>query len=120
MNYKDAINELSLICHKANEKWWTDIHTGQPIQRNVGELIALCHAELSEALEGHRKDSQDEHLPHRKTLEVELADLLIRVFDLAGGLKLDVGGAFEEKMVYNQHRKDHKIEHRKAAGGKKY
>jgi len=29
------------------------------------------HSELSEALEGVRKNKQDDHLPHRKSVEVE-------------------------------------------------
>lgn len=115
-----ALNSFATVCHKANIKWWTDINTGEPIQRNVGELIALCHSELSEALEGHRKGLKDDKLPTRPMVEVELADLLIRVFDMCGGLGLDIGGAFVEKMIYNANRVDHTIEHRKSEGGKKY
>jgi NTP pyrophosphatase (non-canonical NTP hydrolase) len=116
----EAIRELSAICHTANLNWWVDLETGQRIQRNFGELIALCHAELSEALEGHRKNLPDDKLPHRSMVEVELADCLIRIFDLAGGLGLDLGGAFVEKMEYNRKRADHKIENRKLEGGKAY
>ena len=90
------------------------------IQRNVGELLCLIHSEISEALEGHRKDLMDDHLTHRKMFEVELADAIIRIFDTAEGMGLDLGGAFEEKMTYNANRQDHKIEHRRANGGKKY
>ena len=99
--------------------WYSDIETGERTPRNVGEMLALVHSEVSEALEGHRKDLMDDHLPHRKMIEVELADTLIRIFDLAGYLELDLGGAVLEKFEYNQHRADHKIENRKAAGGKK-
>ena len=62
----------------------------------------------------------DDHLTHRKMFEVELADAIIRIFDTAEGMGLDLGGAFEEKMTYNANRQDHKIEHRRANGGKKY
>lgn len=62
-------------------------------QRNVGELLALIHSELSEGLEAHRKDLNDDKLPHRKGLEVELADALIRILDMAAGLGMDIGGA---------------------------
>lgn len=100
--------------------WWTDIQTGEPIDRNVGELLCLIHSEISEAMEGHRKGLMDDKLPHRPMIEVELADAIIRIADMAGKLKLDVGGAIAEKMAFNAVRPDHKIESRRAADGKKY
>lgn len=115
-----CLNGLAEICHKANAKWWIDLHTGQIKERNVGELLMLTVSELAEAMEGHRKNLQDDKLPHRKMFEVELADTLIRIFDMAGGLGLDLGGAFVEKMLYNAERADHKKEARLAEGGKKY
>ena len=114
------LNELAARVHVANKKWWEDLETGKPITRNVGELLALCHSELSEALEGHRKSLQDDKLPHRSMFEVELADCVIRIMDIAAGMGLDLGGAFEEKMAYNSKRHDHTREGRLAAGGKKY
>lgn len=110
------------ICHGLAKRagWWTDLQTGQPKDRNPGELIALCHSELSEALEGVRKSAADSHLPHRKAVEVELADLIIRVFDMAGAWGLDLAGAMIEKLAYNAKRADHKPENRKAAGGKAF
>lgn len=100
--------------------WWTDIATGQPKKRNVGELIALCHSELSEALEGHRKSLTDEHCPNFTSLEVELADCIIRICDMAGGLRLRLAEALVAKMQYNHDRVDHTIESRKQDGGKKF
>ena len=117
---KEILNDLAKICRERNEKWWVDIKTKQSLDRNKGELIALMHSELSEALEGVRKNLQDEKLPHRKAEEVELADLLIRVFDYCGAYGLDVGGAFVEKMAYNETRKDHSHEARLAENGKKF
>lgn len=84
----------------------------------LASKLALCHSELSEALEGMRKGLMDDHLPHRPMLEVELADTIIRILDLAGFLKLDIGGAVSEKFSYNQTRADHKLSNRQAAGGK--
>lgn len=99
--------------------WWSDIITGLPKQRNVGELIALVHSELSEALEGHRKNQQDDHLPQFLSIEVELADAMIRIFDMAGGLNLRLAEAFVAKMEYNRNRPDHSLEARRKEGGKK-
>jgi hypothetical protein len=62
----------------------------------------------------------DDHLPHRPMVEVELADALIRIFDLAGGYGYDLGGAVAEKLTYNAQRADHKMSNRQATGGKKY
>jgi NTP pyrophosphatase (non-canonical NTP hydrolase) len=120
VNHVHSFNVEAARVHRANAKWWIDINTGEPITRNVGELLMLCVSELSEALEGHRKNLMDDKLPHRKMFEVELADCVIRILDIAGGLGLDLGGAYEEKIAYNAVRHDHTIEGRKAADGKKY
>lgn len=99
--------------------WWSSLD-GMPKQRNVGEMLMLCVSELSEAMEGHRKNLSDDKLPHRSMLEVELADAVIRILDMGAGLGLDVAGAIVEKMHYNAHREDHTIAHRATQNGKKY
>ena len=114
------LNELSQQVHAANINWWRDPQTGLPIQRNKGELLALIHSEISEALEGERKNLMDDKLPHRKMAEVELADALIRILDYCGGFGYDLQGAFEEKMKYNKTRSDHQHDVRKLQGGKKF
>lgn len=86
----------------------------------VAQKLCLIHSEISEAMEGHRKGLMDDKLPHRPMIEVELADALIRIGDLAGALGLDLGGAIAEKMAFNAQRPDHKPEARNAAGGKTY
>lgn len=88
--------------------------------KNVGELLCLVHSEVSEAMEGHRKLLMDDKLPHRTMLEVELADAVIRIFDMSGGLGLDVAGAIAEKLAYNATRADHKLANRRDIGGKKF
>lgn len=112
--------DLGILIHILNDKWWRDLKTGKRVGRNFGELLALVHSELSEALEGHRKNKQDDHLPHRPSAEVELADAVIRILDLGEGFGFDVWGAMVEKLWYNLHREDHKHEHRKGKHGKKY
>lgn len=128
-----AGNTLVAACHGDSFKagWWADPKTGvsyiEEVRGNtrfgkalVAEKLALVHSEVSEGLEGHRKGRMDDHLPHRPMLEVELADAVIRIADLAGALGLDLGGAIAEKRAYNQVRPDHKPDARKADGGKAY
>lgn len=122
LTLQDVTNSLSDACrlvHHCNARWWRDLQTDAPISRNVGEMLMLVVTEVAEAMEGHRKGLPDDKMPHRSMLEVELADALIRIFDLAGGLGLDLAGAFQEKMLYNLTRADHTREGRLAPGGKK-
>lgn len=111
------LNDYAAESHADNIKWWQDPHTQQPIQRNKGELLALIHSEISECLEGERKNLMDTHLPHRRMAEVELADALIRIFDYAGAFGYDLEGAYQDKRAYNAKRADHTHEQRRMAGG---
>lgn len=114
---------LRLACrkvHKLNLRWWRDPATHVPLKRNVGEMLMLVVSELSEALEGHRRNCMDDHLPERPMLEVELADAVIRIMDMAEGLGLDLAGAWRDKLEYNIRREDHTDEARQAPGGKAY
>lgn len=114
------LNELAARVHIANKKWWVDINTGLPKDRNVGELLMLAVSELAEAMEGHRKSLMDDKLPHRKMYDVEIVDCLIRLFDTAHAHGIDLDAIFEEKMAFNAVRKDHQIESRLSPNGKKY
>mgnify|MGYP003595303204 FL=1 len=118
---QSAVMTLQDYCHGQARAagWWTDLETGLDKPRNIGEALMLVTTELAEALEGHRKSLHDPHLPKRDNYTVEIADALIRLFDLAGGTCIDLPGAFEEKMQYNARRADHKIENRRLPGGKK-
>lgn len=121
---------LQLACFGTASRagWWTDLKTGEPLNSQAGEppkvqipeKLMLIVSEVAEAMEGHRKGLMDNHLPHRTMLEVELADTVIRCFDLAGGLGLSLGLAISEKLAYNASREDHKLETRRGVGGKAY
>lgn len=114
-NLKGKLNELVDHCYNQSKNaGWHD----NP--REVGTMLMLIVSEVAEAMEGDRKDLMDDHLPHRKMIEVELADAVIRIGDLAGKLGLDLGGAIDEKLAYNLNRNDHKKENRSQDGGKKY
>jgi NTP pyrophosphatase (non-canonical NTP hydrolase) len=133
----EAGRVLQLACHNASYDagWWApkfepgvqamtyrdevraDTRFGKAL---VAEKMALIHTEISEATEAHRTGAMDDKLPHRKGIEVELADAVIRIADLAGALDLDLGAAIAEKMAFNAIRPDHKPEARLAAGGKAY
>lgn len=128
-----SLQELQYGIHENNVKagWWTDLDSGLDLvqqARNgtrlgkaiVAEKLCLIHSEVSEAMEGARKNLMDDKLPHRKMIEVELADALIRILDLAGALHLDLAGAVQEKLIFNSTRPDHKIENRKEENGKSY
>jgi hypothetical protein len=133
-----AGNVLVDAAHSASVAagWWHHAETGldlkrvindpaSPIERLLAQnlvptKLCLTHSELSEGMEGYRKGLMDDKLPHRRMLEVELADAVIRIADLAGALGMDLGGAIAEKMAFNAVRPDHKAEARAAAGGKAF
>lgn len=111
--WRDAIH-ANAVAHG----WWDDG------ERNFGEIIALCHSELSEALEADRESMPmvccpcyegcegDEEADCLKCLEAhpnikpdgaafELVDCIIRILDWCGQYNIDVDKLMQLKHVYN-------------------
>lgn len=79
--------------------WWAN-------SRSVPELLALVHAEVSEALEAYRVrglESWDEN-GKPEGVAAELGDVILRILDMCGGLNLDIGRALSRKLAYNRTR----------------
>ncbi|MDY6957775.1 MAG: MazG-like family protein [Halobacteriota archaeon] len=73
-----------------NHGWWDS-------PRTVPELLCLVHSEVSEALEAHRNHDKE-------NFAEELADIIIRVFDMAVGLGIDIQEEVIKKHLVNVQR----------------
>lgn len=99
------IDVFNYRCQKVHEwakrkGFWVD---GE--DRNDGEVIALMHSELSEALEALRHDNPaSDKIPNYDGVEEELADVIIRIMDMAHKRDWRVAGAIIAKMKYNEDR----------------
>ncbi len=71
-------------------------------ERNVGEMLMLVVSELGEAIEAHRTGNFA--IGRKDTFEDEIADAVIRLFDLCGGLGIDLEKQMEWKMAFNKGR----------------
>ncbi len=91
-NKGKSIKEMCEICHGiAKEKgFWEK-------ERNVGEALMLVVTEVAEAMEGYRHEDHD-------NFREELADTFIRLFDLCGGLGIDIEAEIAKKCEVNKTR----------------
>ena len=95
----NTVNRLAAAIHKRNHKWWHDA-SGKPLKRDAGELLMLVVTELAEHVEGFRRDLMDDHLPHRKMDEIEMADAVIRILDFSAGFKIKVNMNAKTKFAF--------------------
>lgn len=97
-----TINEIAKEIHEnAVEHGWWDGG-----KRPIPEVIALCHSELSEALEAYRKDEPLCWYRDGKPdgIAIEMVDCVIRIFDYLASEDLDVEYLIAIKNKYNKER----------------
>ncbi len=87
-----TVKGLTKLCHKiAKQKGFWDE------ERNVGEMLMLIVTEIAEGMEAYR-------LQDKENFKEEMADTFIRLFDLCGGLKIDIEKEITKKMKRNKKR----------------
>lgn len=100
------VNHHVQLCHQLakNNGWWER-------ERNIGETLMLVNTELAEAMEELRLPGATVHTvrdaePNEKPegFVYEIADAVIRLYDLAGGLGLNLGTAIARKLEFNTKR----------------
>lgn len=108
---RKTIKSWAKLVHQTSvDHGWWPTRAMVDIVRSIPEKLCLIHSEVSEALEVFRDsgngltvrlydDSKGDNKPIG--FESELADIVIRVFDLAEALNIDIERAIAEKHAYN-------------------
>lgn len=117
------ISTLQAVMHRLSREkgWWPqlDDKNSSPaekkklVEATIPEKLVLIHSEVSEAMEEYRRRKritevsfgEDDEEEKPEGLPIELADVVIRVFDLAEALHIDLGYWIVRKYEYNQTRK---------------
>ena len=101
-----VVKASEVIDHVANRCYRiAETHGFHAMDRSVAEALCLIHSEISEALESIRGDNPEStQCPGRSNFSVELADAVIRIFDLAGVMEIPIGEVIIEKMLFNNNR----------------
>lgn len=97
VNFVEAgkIMQRDIHANAKSHGWWE-------CERSDGELIALHHSELSEALEALRKGNREsEKIPGHCHAVEELADTVIRIMDHCEVRGWDLFSAIIEKHKFN-------------------
>ena len=95
------INEFAKEVHEnaVAHGWWDE-------EKSLCEIIALCHSELSEALEEYRNNKNFLYYVDGRPegVAVEIADCIIRIFDWCGKEGIDIEEIIKRKHEYNKNR----------------
>ena len=94
------INDVARVIHDyaISKGWWL-------APRNDGEILALMHSEISEALEFLRHGNPpSDHVPEISGVAEEMADVVIRVMDYCHARDINIGKAIAAKHKFNMSR----------------
>jgi hypothetical protein len=76
-----------------------DVVVAARVQRTFGELMALVHSEVSEALEDHRRGRKPDKISWSFTSGGEASKTMQRVFSEEGGVRVELDGGRTVEMT---------------------